>query len=116
MQVTLPGGQVAEIPDDWTQAQRADAVSNYMKSPAFASTVDQSTGAPASVRLRVGGSPEGDRLANLRKFFPDAVPYGSDNFVFTNPDTGKPTLYNPKGFDFGDVASMGREVTTSVGA
>jgi|TARA_R100000084_G_scaffold29021_1_gene10540 hypothetical protein len=74
--------------------------------------LDQTTGAPANVRYAVGAaqSPE-DKLATLQQFYPDAMPveildpdlgaqeYGRGNYVFTNPDTGKLTLFdefNPK--------------------
>jgi len=62
----------------------------------------------------VGGAPLKDRLANLKQFFPDAQPFGEDNFVFTDPGTGRPTLYNPEGIDVGDVASLAREATQTV--
>lgn len=78
--------------------------------------LDENTGAPWSVRMMVGGSPQQDRLANIQRYFPDAQPHGEDNFVFKDPKTGRPTLYNPKGFDFGDVASVGREASQAVGA
>lgn len=78
--------------------------------------VDTKRGAPASVRAMVGGAPEQDRLANLRRFYPDARPDGEDNFAFTDPTTGRPTLYNPPGIDVGDVASVGREAAQMIGA
>lgn len=55
--------------------------------------IDTKTGAPAVVRHEVGGAPEKDRLATLQQRYPDARPYGPDNFVFTDPGTGRPTLY-----------------------
>lgn len=69
--------------------------------------IDRRTGAPASVRAAVGAAqtPE-DRLSTLRKYAPAVEPYGDDNFVYRNPATGRPTLYNPKGLDMGDVASL----------
>ncbi|TXL80464.1 hypothetical protein FHP25_05410 [Vineibacter terrae] len=68
--------------------------------------IDRRTGAPGEVRLRVGAAPTPqDRLSTLRKTHPDAEPYGDDNFVFRGP-AGRPTLYNPKGVDWGDLASL----------
>lgn len=69
--------------------------------------LDRRGGAPASVRAAVGSAtrPE-DRLATIQRTYPDARPYGADNFVFTNPRTGRPTLYNPPGLDWGDAASV----------
>lgn len=78
--------------------------------------LDKNRGAPASVRQQVGSAytPE-DRLATIRKTYPDAQPYGDDNFIFTDPKTKRPTLYNPPGFDFGDVPSVGGEVAEMAG-
>lgn len=77
---------------------------------------DLRSGAPANVRAMVGAArtPE-DRLATLRKVYPDAVPFGEDNFVFTDPRTRLPTLYNPKGMDVGDIASVGGETAEMAG-
>ena len=52
-----------------------------------------------------------DRLATLRKSYPDARPYGGDNFAFTDPRDGREVAYNPSGLDIGDVASVGPEIT-----
>lgn len=80
--------------------------------------IDMESGAPARVRAMVGfaSKPE-DRLATLRAFYEDAQadPTDPDNFIFTNPATGKPTLYNPSGLDRGDVASVVREGVQAVG-
>lgn len=73
-------------------------------------SMDRETGAPALIRASVGPGHRktSDRLATLQKYFPDAKPYGDDNFVFTDPQTRRPTLYNPPGMDAGDVAEYGR--------
>jgi hypothetical protein len=101
------------------------------------SEIDRTSGAPSNVRFSVGAaqSPE-DKLATLQVFYPDAMrvedldpekgamEFGYGNFVFTNPETQKLTLYdefNPKflgipvptGRDFLDV---GPEVAETVGA
>jgi hypothetical protein len=101
------------------------------------SEIDRTTGAPSNVRFSVGAaqSPE-DKLATLQVFYPDAMrvedldpkngamEFGYGNFAFTNPETGKLTLYdefNPKflgvpiptGRDFLDA---GPEVAETVGA
>ena len=95
------GGAILEIPEGATPDTIKTAVENFRASPAFDKLIDKRTGAPAFARAVVGGAPEKDRLANLKRFFPDAVAYGDDNFVFTDPGTGRPTLYNPPGIDFG---------------
>ena len=74
--------------------------------------IDARRGAPKYVRMMVGAAPTKEaRLQAIQQFFPDAVAdvEDPDNFVFTDPETGKPTLYNPSGLDMGDLASLGRE-------
>jgi hypothetical protein len=84
--------------------------------PAAPANVDRRTGAPANVRAAVGAAQtEEDRLATLRRAYPDAKPFEAGNFIFTNPRTGRPTVYNPKGLDFGDVASIGPEIGEMAG-
>lgn len=78
--------------------------------------IDKKKGAPAGVREMVGGAANKDRLAQLQKYYPDAKPHGDDNFVYTDPKTKRPTLYNPPGFDYGDIPSVGREIASGVGA
>ena len=77
---------------------------------------DRATGAPANVRAAVGAAqtPQ-DRLTTIRRFYPDARPEGTDNFIFTDPRTQRPTLYNPRGLDLGDLASVAPEVGEAVG-
>lgn len=79
-------------------------------------SIDETRGAPAGVRMTVGGvdDPE-SRLASLQTYYPDAKPYGKDNFIYKDPKTGRPTVYNPKGLDMGDVASQGRTVAQGIG-
>ena len=113
----LPGfPRPIELPSNLSEADRGKAISAFIQSDAAKEFIDQDTGAPAYVRSRVGGSPAQDRLANLRQDFPDAAPYGDDNFIFKNPDTGRLTLYNDRGLSFGDVASVSREVFVAGGA
>lgn len=109
------GDAIIEVPEGASQAQIQAAVAAFRSRPEFDALVDKRRGAPADVRMTVGGAPIADRLANLRRFYPDAQPYRDDNFVFTDPDTGRPTLYNPTGFDAGDVASVGRELSQAAG-
>lgn len=86
--------------------------------------LDRSTGAPFYVREAVGSAPPQDRLATIRQNYPDAQPYEGDNFVFSDPKTGRPTLYNEENPRIlgvpvptvGDAASVAREATQSVGA
>lgn len=77
--------------------------------------LDRRTGAPAEVREMVGGAPQQDRLAQIQRYYPDAQPYQDDNFVFNDPQTRRPTLYNPPGLDYGDLPSIGRDIVSGVG-
>jgi hypothetical protein len=79
-------------------------------------SIDKRTGAPAGVRASVGSltKPE-DRLRQMQKYYPDAQPYEDENFVFTNPKSKRPTLYNPPGLQMGDVASVIPEIYEAVG-
>ena len=71
--------------------------------------MDQETGAPKQVRAVVSAykKPQ-DKLNVLKEYYPDAIPFENDNFIFTNPTTERPTLFNPRGMDLGDVADFGR--------
>ncbi len=91
--------------------RRGEDTSGIITQMPVSDTVDETRGAPASVRAAVGAAqtPQ-DRLATLRQFLPDAQPFRGDNFVFTDPETGRPTLYNPPGLDLGDLASIGPEL------
>lgn len=97
--------------------------------------IDRETGAGARARFAVSlaETPQ-DRLAAARQFYPDAqlVVFGrisggerlnrqtgtamqvqgqpgEEHIVFTHPDTGKPTTFNARGMDWGDVAEFGVE-------
>lgn len=105
------GGGKIKIPANASEDAVKKAVADYRTTPEFDKLVDKDRGSPARVRMLVGSAPEGDKLANLRRFYPDAQPYGEDNFVFTDPESGRPTLHNPQGLDFGDVAGTAREIT-----
>jgi len=71
--------------------------------------LDNKTGAPKKIRAVVSAykKPE-DKLKLIKKYYPDAIPFSSSNYVFTNPKTKQPTLFNPGGFDLGDVFEYGR--------
>lgn len=87
----------------------------FADAPIDEKSLDQ-RGAPANVRLVVGAARKpDDRLLNLRRFYPDAQPYGDDNFVFKDPRTGRKTIYNPKGLDVGDIPSVVGEGTEAAG-
>lgn len=81
-----------------------------------AAPIDMGAGAPYGVRSAVGGARQmQDKLATLRRYAPDAEVYDNDNFIFTDPKTGKRVLYNPKGLDIGDFASITSEIASGLG-
>jgi hypothetical protein len=72
------------------------------------------------VRAAVGGATTpADRLATIRRFYPDAQPVaGGNNFVFRNPSTGRLTLYQPEegGPGLGTLGSMQPEIAEGLGS
>ena len=73
-------------------------------------------GAPLRVRAAVSGAlSRDDRLATIRSFFADAQHYQADNFIYTNPDTCRVTIYNSPGLDFGDLPTFGMATATALG-
>ena len=84
--------------------------------------IDKKSGAGLGTRAIVGNAknPQ-DRLASMRSHYPEAQPYGEDNFLYYDRKDGRPTLYNPPGMmpELGDIAEYGRvgaEITAGVGA
>lgn len=96
--------------------ERLDRLAASQSQQALPQYIDRRRGAPGAVREAVGSGPDQDRLANIQRYYPDAQPFEDDNFVFTDPDTGRLTLYNPPGLDWGDVASVARDAAVSLGA
>lgn len=118
-------GKILSFPADWTNEEINGALANWRKTVHFEALIDKETGASTSVRKAVGDaqSRSEDRLSTLRKFYPDAVPHGENNFVFTHPETGRPTLYNETegglfdtGLTIGDAASLTRKGVVTVGS
>lgn len=112
---------MAEKPSDLLplNGKPTDLLTSYqpqLPSPNDPGAIDRDTGASAGVRQAVSAAPNrNDALATLQQWYPDAQPHGSDNFVFTNPETGRQTLYNPEGFDWGDAVSLIPEAFELVG-
>ncbi len=73
--------------------------------------------APHNIRVQLGAlkKPE-DRLKALRKAYPNAEPYGEDNFIMTDPETGETIFYNMPGFTMRDVSSVVPEIAEGFGA
>ena len=110
-------GTVIEFPVEWDDDQIGSHLKRFRESPEFYDLVDMKTGVDLGVSTAVGAAiSRKDKLATLKKFYPDALPFEEDNFVFTHHETGRPTLYNPPGFDSGDVARHGREISTAIGS
>jgi hypothetical protein len=74
----------------------------------------EAEGAPLGVRASVGSARPRDKLATIRAIYPDAVEVKGGNFIYTDPASGKRTLYNPKGLDTGDLPSVAREATEAL--
>lgn len=91
-------------------------------------TFDKRSGAPLNIRAIVGSfDTKEKKLEALRKYFPDAEStdntiLGDGNFIYTNPETKMPTLFNETeggllgtGLSAGDVIEYGREMSNVVG-
>jgi len=85
----------------------------------------KSLGAPVGVRAAVGAASNPiDRLKTLQQFYPDAEPYGDENFAYTDPGTNRRRLYNEQNAKIlgipvptaGDIASIGPEISEAIGA
>lgn len=111
------GGGVIQVQKGASKEAIQKAISHYMGTPEFYSNMDRKTGAPYAWRKQVGDAlKHEDKLATLRKFAPDAMPFDDDNFVYTNPKNGRTTLFNPRGLDTGDIFGSAREISIGVGS
>lgn len=104
---------------DWMAGAKPVTQSEGPSGPSL-ENLDPNTFAPALVRMEVGAlhKPE-DRLRALQKTFPDARPYGEDNFLMTDPNSGKTIQYKEDGWripSMGDLASITPEFGEGVGA
>lgn len=65
--------------------------------------VDDKTGGPMNLRAAVATARRpAEKLQIIRKLYPDAKPF-KDTFVYTNPETGRPTLFDEKGLTARDA-------------
>ncbi|MCZ4089068.1 hypothetical protein [Sinorhizobium psoraleae] len=112
-------GAVPVSDDEWNQAvpvtdEEWNQIVNSGPNPDL---IDDSEDAPALIRAQVGAldKPE-DRLKALQKTYPDAKPYGDDNFIFTD-EKGKVRLYNQESWmpSLGDFVSIGPEAGETIG-
>ena len=84
-------------------------------SQAQSGSIDMDTGADIGTRLAVNNAPAGDKFGAMQARYPEAMPYGKDNFVYYNRETGQPQIYNPEGIDVGDFVGGGRLVANVLG-
>lgn len=118
-----------EAADAAGDKQAAQALADYIRSLQIPTPsenqIEMTTGAPLGVRASVGAATTmQDKLATLKKFFPDAQPYDKDNFIYTDPKTGRVTLMNEKNPVFfgiplptaGDVVGALPEISEFVGS
>jgi hypothetical protein len=106
------------VPDEPVTAPQAGPVApkQYTFMPGGIPYIDPRLslpGADAAVRFAVGAAttPD-DRLSTLRKFHPEAQPYGDDNFVVQKG--GQWMLMNPAGLDRRDFAGAAPEISEAV--
>ena len=111
------GGAQIMVQRGASQEAIQNAIQHHMTTPEFYAGVDKNSGGPYRWRKAVGDAirPD-DKLKTLRKFAPDAMPFDDDNFVYTDKETGQVKLFNPKGFDTGDVFGAAREISVAAGS
>lgn len=105
-------------PADVTRETLDAELEKFRMSPEFYQMVDKKTGARTDIRRAVQAAPTAeDRLATLRMAHPEAVPYGEDNFLFLNPETGRPTLFDEtrggaifEGFTLRDIVDAEKDI------
>lgn len=117
--------QAADAAGDKPAAQKLADYIRMIQAMPPGTDINKTTGAPMGVRAAVGAATTGeDKLATLRKFFPDAQQYDKDNFIYTDPKTKRPTLMNENNPVFfgiplptmGDIAGAGPEIAEFVGS
>lgn len=118
--------QAADAADDTKAAQTlADYIRSLQIPAPSEKQIEMTTGAPLGVRAAVGSATTmQDKLATLKQYFPDAQPYDKENFIYTDPKTGRPTLMNEKNPVFygvplptmGDIAGALPEISEFVGS
>lgn len=103
------GGAVFRFDQGTTKEQVLETLKTFRKSDRFDRIVDKESGAPTLYRALADELQDPtDKLKTIKNFYPDADFYGEDNFIFKDPESGKFTLFNPTGFDVGDVAGYAR--------
>jgi hypothetical protein len=116
---------VAGEPHDFPETMSEEEIAKVLQREYGKPEPIRSLGAPPGVRAAVGAATnEIDRLKTLQRFYPDAEPYGDDNFVITDPGTKRRRLYNEENTKIfgipiptaGDIASVGPEIAEAIGA
>lgn len=116
--------EAADASGNKEDAQRLADYIRMVQSMPPGADINRTTGAPVNVRAAVGAATTmPDKLATLRKFFPDAMQYDKENFIYTDPKTKRPTLMNEKNPVFfgiplpsiGDIAGAGPEIAEFIG-
>ena len=105
---------------DWLAG--AELIEEQAPQPRFTEDMlDPYMEAPSAVRFELSGLPkQEDKLAALRKHYPDAEPYGDGNFAMTDPATGKVMIFNREGWfpsvgDFAEAAPLAAEIGGAIG-
>jgi len=106
------GGASFEFEPDATPEFIQEKLNNFKKTDQFDGLIDKSRESPFTIRALVDElDTDEDKLATIRKYYPDADFYGEGNFVYTDPETGKFILHNTEGFTAGDIAGYGRTIS-----
>ncbi len=88
--------------------------SGYTKQQIKDFKIDKKEGVSLFERFRMGLAPnEASKEKTMQKLYPESVKVG-DNFAIYDDKTKGAKLFNPSGFDFGDVAEFGGRAAISI--
>lgn len=111
------GGIEFPFPAGTTDETISNSLEAFRNSKQFERIIDKESGASFTARAVVQPlDTVQEKLKTLRKnYYSDAQLYGEDNFIFTDPGTGKFTLFDPPGFEPGEIAGQAKTITEIIG-
>lgn len=114
--IVMFGGMEFPFPAGTTDETISNSLEAFKNSKEFERIIDKESGASFTARAVVQPlDTVQEKLKTLRNQYPDAQLYGKDNFIFTDPGTGKFTLFDPPGFEPGEIAGQAKTITEMIG-
>jgi hypothetical protein len=82
----------------------------------YQSKPDSTSGAGYAARFSAAlAGNEADELARAQRYYPDAKRLDDGSIIFTDPNSKRATLFNPPGFDMGDLVDFAPAIAEGVG-